>query len=232
MFEDLASSRLAIALDTDDLDTALSWAKGVQGLFGIAKVGLELFSACGPVAIERLLHLGFKVFLDLKLYDIPHTVERSAKVAAAMGVSYLTVHSAGGQQMIEGALTGLHNGASLRGLATPRLLGVTVLTSVEFVADGQIEEKVSTLRAAGANGLVCSANDLDLINALVPDFLKVVPGIRRTQDPLGDQARVASPLEAIRHGADMLVVGRPVTAAYDVRKEAESFHSAVVATLK
>lgn len=232
MFDDLATSRLAIALDTDDLDRALSWAKGVQGFFGIAKVGLELFSACGPAVIERFIHLGFKVFLDLKLYDIPNTVERTAKVTAAMGISYFTVHSSGGQQMIEGALSGLHDGASKRGLVTPQLLGVTVLTSVEAISDGQMDQKVSILRASGANGLVCSANDLDLVNALAPDFLKVVPGIRRIQDPLGDQSRVASPSEAILHGADMLVVGRPVTASLDPRKEAENFHSVVASMLK
>ncbi len=216
-----AADRFAIALDTDDLDQAISWAKAVQGVFGIAKVGLQLFSAHGPGVVHRLQDLGFQIFLDLKLHDIPATVEKSAQVIGKLGVSFTTVHAAGGVDMVRAALSGLREGSSACGAASVKLLGVTVLTSVQGVSNDDLEKRISILVEAGASGLVCAPTDLAFVNSLVPEFLKVVPGIRRKQDALDDQARVAGPDEAVAAGADVLVIGRPVTSSVNPRSVAE-----------
>lgn len=221
------ASRLAIALDTDSLDQAVSWARAVQGVFGIAKVGLQLFSAHGPDAVYRLKDLGFEIFLDLKLHDIPVTVEKAAQVIARLGVSMTTVHSAGGVEMVKAALAGLREGSGGDGTTGPKLLGVTVLTSVAGVSDDDLEMRISILREAGAIGLVCAPTDLAFVNSLAPEFFKVVPGIRRKEDALGDQARVAGPDEAIAAGADVLVVGRPITSSRNPRSAAEEVRNLV-----
>lgn len=226
------ASRLAIALDTDSLDQAVVWATAVQGVFGIAKVGLQLFSAYGPGAVYRLKDLGFEVFLDLKLHDIPATVEKSAKVIARLGVSMTTVHAAGGVEMVKAALSGLREGANAEGTAVPKLLGVTVLTSVAGVSNDDLEMRISILREAGATGLVCAPTDLAFVNSLAPGFFKVVPGIRRKEDTLDDQARVAGPDEAIAAGADVLVIGRPVTSSRYPRSAAEKVRDLVEFTSK
>ncbi|TAN19902.1 MAG: orotidine-5'-phosphate decarboxylase, partial [Actinomycetota bacterium] len=194
-------ARLAIALDTDDIDEAMSWARAVKGKFGIAKVGLELFTAHGPEVIGPLLSLGFKIFLDLKLHDIPVTVEKASKVISKLGVAYTTIHAVGGVDMVRAALSGLHDGARSANTSVPQLLGVTVLTSVVKVTRDDLAERISILTEAGADGLVCAPTDLAYINSIIPGFVKVVPGIRRREDSLGDQARVASPDQALAAGA-------------------------------
>ena len=221
------SARLAIALDTDDVDEAMQWARAVKGMFGIAKVGLQLFTAYGPEVLEPLMRLGFKIFLDLKLHDIPVTVEKSAKVISKLGVAYMTVHAAGGVDMVKAAVSGLNEGAASASISSPQLLGVTILTSVPMASSADLFAKISILSEAGADGLVCAPTDLIRVNSLVPGFVKVVPGIRRQEDSLGDQARVASPDEALAAGADILVIGRPITASPDPRRAAEEFFSAV-----
>jgi len=121
--------RLAIALDVDDIVVAHRLAKEVAPWFGVAKVGLELFSAHGPAAINQLVGLGYKVFLDLKLHDIPTTVEKAARVVGSLGVSYLTIHAVGGAPMLRGGVEGLRDGAAAAGLEPPCALAVTILTS-------------------------------------------------------------------------------------------------------
>lgn len=226
-----ANDYLALALDTDDLQTALEWARAVKGVFGVVKVGLELFSAVGPNSIDPLLDMGFKVFLDLKLHDIPNTVEKASRAVASFGISYLTVHSSGGEKMVEAALQGLSQGSETAGTKKPILLGVTILTSDEAADRSVLGERISILARAGAKGLVCAATDLDFVSSLGPEFFKVVPGIRRETDQLDDQVRVSTPAAAISAGADLLVVGRPITTSANPAGEAEKFRNCVAETL-
>lgn len=219
--------RLAIALDTDDLEQAVNWAESVSGIFGVAKIGLQLFCSSGPLAVRRLQDMGFEVFLDLKLYDIPTTVNKSAAVIGALGASYMTVHSAGGVDMVRAAIEGLRGGAEKAGRDPARLLGVTVLSSVAGVSDSELEARVGVLREAGADGLVCAPPDLPLVESIAPDFVKVVPGIRRSGDDLADQVRVAGPDSAIAAGADILVIGRPITSSRDPRLVAQEMRDLV-----
>jgi orotidine-5'-phosphate decarboxylase len=219
--------RLAIALDTSDQEQALEWAKAVKGIFGVAKVGLQLFSAQGPAIVGRLRQQGFEVFLDLKLHDIPTTVEKAARVIGSLGVAYATVHAVGGVEMVRAALSGLWEGADGAGHSRPQLLGVTVLTSLETASRDELTKRIAILIEACSDGLVCAPTDLALVNSKVPNFVKVVPGIRRPQDPLDDQARVSGPDVAVAAGADILVIGRPVTAAPDCRQAACEMRSLV-----
>lgn len=218
---------LAIALDTSDIDQALSWANSVRGVFGVAKVGLELFSSCGPLVIGELRQLGFKVFLDLKFHDIPVTVEKASAAVGRLGISFLTVHAGGGRKMIEAALSGLDRGCSEGGFGIPLLLGVTVLTSDESAPRSVLEDRAFALRDAGARGLVCASSDLEHLSKIVPEFTKVVPGIRRVTDAVGDQVRIADPRSAALAGADILVIGRPITSSSDPKREAQSIRQLV-----
>jgi orotidine-5'-phosphate decarboxylase len=210
-----ASPRLAIALDLDDRDEALALAAKVSPFFDVAKVGLELFSAQGPRIVGELVDAGFSVFVDLKLHDIPTTVERAARALGALGASFATVHAAGGAEMVAAAVAGFQEGAASAGLAAPVVLGVTVLTSDPEAPPSLLLERVQVILAAGAGGLVCAADDLAVIRTLAPDLIAVVPGIRPSGAAVNDQARVATPKEAVASGANVLVIGRPVTRADD-----------------
>lgn len=217
--------RLVLALDTEDLDLAQEWATSVQDYFGVVKVGLELFGAHGPAAVECFIDRGFKVFLDLKFHDIPNTVRRACAVAARLGVTYLTVHSSGGIEMVRAALEGLQGSSGPTG-RPPQLLGVTVLTSAAWASEEELMRLVGIIEDSGADGLVCAAPDLGIVTRIAPRLLKVVPGIRRHGDSTGDQIRVAPPAEAVAAGADLLVIGRPVTQAANPRGAAlEIFES-------
>lgn len=210
-------TRLAIALDVDDENEALRLASLVAPYFDIAKVGLELYASVGPTIVTSLIERGFAVFIDLKLHDIPTTVERAARVLGRLGASYATVHAAGGLDMVRAAVAGFGEGASAGGFSEPTVLGVTVLTSMTDAPAELLTERVKVLQLAGAGGLVCAAADLETIREVAPDLIAVVPGIRPCDAALNDQARVATPEEAIARGADVLVIGRPVTHAADPR---------------
>ena len=207
--------RLAIALDVDDLVAALRIARDVRPWFGVAKVGLELFIASGPEAIGALAQLGYKVFLDLKLDDIPTTVERAARIAGSLGVTYLTLHARGGLNNLRAGVNGLADGAHKAGLAPPVALGVTVLTSDDSAPAHILPQRVELAADAGCGGIVCAASDVTEAKHLAPQLLTVVPGIRPQGADAGDQRRAATPQEAVAAGADLLVVGRPVTRAED-----------------
>jgi orotidine-5'-phosphate decarboxylase len=207
--------RLAIALDVDDLIAAQRLARRLAPWFGIAKVGLELYSASGPDAIVSLGDRGFDVFCDLKLHDIPNTVERAGRVLGAVGASYLTLHTAGGVDMVRAGVEGLREGAEAGGWPPPTGLGVTVLTSEGEAAADRLERAVATAVAGGCGGVVCAAADLPLVRRSAPGLLTVVPGIRPAGSDPHDQGRVATPAEAGAAGADILVIGRAVTSAAD-----------------
>lgn len=214
--------RLAIALDLDDPVAALRLARSVAPFFDVAKVGLELFSAAGPAIVTQLVDEGFSVFVDLKLHDIPTTVERAARVLGGLGATYATVHAAGGVDMVAAAVAGFADGAAAKGLAAPVTLGVTVLTSDVHAPAELLSDRVRIVLAAGAGGLVCAAPDLPVVKRVAPDLLAVVPGVRPATADVNDQSRVTTPEEAVAMGADVLVIGRPVSRADDPSKAAES----------
>jgi orotidine-5'-phosphate decarboxylase len=207
--------RLVLALDMDDLDEARQLARRVQQWFGVAKVGLELFAAVGPDAVVALHDEGYRVFLDLKLHDIPTTVGRAARVIGGMGVAYTTVHTAGGEAMVRAAVQSMAEGADAAGVATPSVLGVTVLTSDVDAPAQVLRDRAALAAAAGCGGVVCAAADLPEIRRAASRLLTVVPGIRPAGVAADDQARAGTPGAAIGAGADILVIGRAVTAAAD-----------------
>ena len=207
--------RLALALDLPDLDAATSLYRDVAEQVGVAKVGLELWAAAGPATVEAFTDLGAEVFLDLKLHDIPTTVGRAATVLGRSGARYVNFHVAGGPAMLRAAVDGLASGAKDAGLPAPTALGVTVLTSDVDAPPDLLRQRVETALEAGCGGLVCAAPDLAVIRPLAPGATLVVPGTRPPGADRNDQGRTATPAEALAAGADLLVVGRVVTAAPD-----------------
>ncbi len=208
--------RLALALDVADRDAALELVERFGADFGVMKIGLELFVAEGPSIVRDVVAAGCKVFLDLKLHDIPNTVHQAARRAGALGVWLLTLHAAGGAEMLTAGVRGLTEGAeeSPRD-TTPIALGVTVLTSDASASASTLTERAALAQRSGCGGLVCAAPDLAALASICGDMLRVVPGIRPAGAPRGDQSRVADPLAALAAGADVLVIGRAVTAAAD-----------------
>lgn len=214
---ELARQRLIVALDVPDATSAMRMVAELEGTCSWFKVGLELFVAAGPAILEPIVSRGFNVFLDLKLHDIPNTVEGAVRFAAGLGVRMLTVHAGGGPAMLSAAKT------ALAGISNPpELLAVTVLTSMDAgqlhavgvgrVPSGQVELLTKMGLAAGIRGFVCSAQEVAAVRALTgPEGVLVIPGIRPAGAAIGDQKRVAGPAEAIRRGASYLVVGRPIT---------------------
>ena len=217
------SERICAALDLPSWQEAEPYARRVAPAVGLLKVGLELFVAEGPPVVRAAAALGRPIFLDLKLHDIPNTVEGAARSAAASGASLLTVHASGGAEMVR---------AAVRGAAgRVRILAVTVLTSLDEGAlravglAGPSEAAVVRLARlaveAGAGGIVCSPHEVRAVRAAVGTApLLVVPGVRPAGAARGDQARVATPEEAVAAGADVIVLGRPLRDAPDPAGEA------------
>jgi orotidine-5'-phosphate decarboxylase len=226
-------SPLVLALDTDDLDQALDWAERAGPAIGMVKVGLELFCAHGDRAVRALTDEGHRVMLDLKLHDIPATVARAVGATADLEVELVTVHALGGPAML----------AAAAGAAPDRLAvaAVTVLTShaeAELGAIGldgasALAERLARLALhAGCQALVCSPREASRLRALAgPGVHLICPGVRpRSSGVVGDdQARVATPAEAVRAGADWLVVGRPITRAADPAAAARALHDQALA---
>ena len=213
--------RLIVAIDTPTLPRAEALAGPIAAEAGLLKLGLELFCAAGPSSVASLRGLA-PVFLDVKLHDIPNTVAGAIGTLAPLGASMITIHAAGGPAMIAAA----RKAAEAAGAARPLLLAVTVLTSIDAdtlraigVETDPAEQVVRLARMAfeaGADGLVCSPREVAPIRDALGDApALVVPGIRPPGAALGDQSRVATPEEAVRDGADWIVVGRPVTGAAD-----------------
>jgi orotidine-5'-phosphate decarboxylase len=212
--------RLCVALDFDDGQTARALAGRLEGRCGWFKVGLELFVSEGPALVTAIAREG-RVFLDLKLHDIPNTVAGAARAAARTGAAMINVHASGGREMMEAARDALGAGND-----RPKLIAVTLLTSIgtESMAElpfegspASVVERLAALAAeAGLDGVVCSAGEVAAIRAARgPEFLAVVPGIRPSGAEAGDQKRIATPSSALAAGASILVVGRPVTRASD-----------------
>ncbi len=207
------------AIDTAELGRARSLIAAVSGAVGGVKLGLEFFAAHGPEGVRAVAGNQANVFLDLKLHDIPNTVAGAVRAALALDPLFLTLHSAGGGAMMRAAV-------EARGTRRTKLLGVTVLTSLDesdLAATGQtgpVEAQVRRLallaKSAGLDGVICSPQEVAMLRqACGKDFLLVVPGIRPAGTALGDQKRVQTPRAAIEAGADYLVIGRPITETPD-----------------
>jgi orotidine-5'-phosphate decarboxylase len=220
--------QLAFALDYPTLAEAQAGAERVHDAVGFLKVGLELFVAAGPAAARLGVRFGHKLFLDLKLHDIPETVERAVATAGQLGANLLTLHAAGGPRMLEAAAARAEREAT--GL---KLLAVTVLTSLDSAdlaatgVNATPAEHVLRLgklaRASGIHGLVCSTSEVaELRRALGPEAILVTPGIRLAGAAADDQKRVGTPASALRDGSSLLVVGRPIRDAVDPAAAARS----------
>jgi orotidine-5'-phosphate decarboxylase len=217
---DEVRSKLALVLDLDDVVPAVRLARELQPWFGTVKVGLELYTATGPDVVGMMTELGLDVFCDLKMHDIPTTVGRAARVVGSLGARYLNFHASGGVTMLRAGVEGFRTGAAEAGLDDPVPLAVTVLTSDADAPGHVLGKRVAVAIEAGCGGVVCAAEDLRQVRELAPRFVTVVPGIRLAGGPTHDQARHATPQEALAAGADLLVIGRAITEADDPAKAA------------
>lgn len=212
---------IVVALDLDSAESAVRLAARLAEHVGGFKVGLGLLHGPGPGTISSVADLGKPVFADAKLHDIPSQVESGARRLGRWGARWVTAHAAGGERMLHAAVTGLAEGSDGRG----GVLGVTVLTSLDAAAlaavgivatPGKLVSRMArVVSAAGCEGVVCSPRELGVIAEVAPNLITVTPGIRPPDVDTGDQIRVATPGDAIRNGADWLVVGRPITRAPD-----------------
>lgn len=218
-------SKMALALDVDDLVQANRLARQLAPWFGVAKIGLELYTAAGPDAIGSMIDMGYDVFLDLKLHDIPTTVGKASAVAGALGVSYLTMHAHGGSAMLRAGVEGLQSGARDAELPAPVALAITVLTSDADAPEHIVPARLRVAIEAGCGGIVCAQSDLKDIGELAPRTLRVVPGIRAAGAERHDQPKAATPKVALDSGADLLVIGRAVTLADNPAEAASKLFS-------
>jgi len=216
---------IVVALDMPRAE-ALALAASLRGRVRWVKVGMTLFYGEGPRIVGELREMGFEVFLDLKLHDIPHQVEGAAAEIAALGVGMFTVHASGGRTMMESAVGSSRRAARDAGVAPPAVLAVTVLTSTDdggmadvgvgSTAAEQVVRLAGLAREAGVDGIVCSPGEAAKVRELLGgDALVVTPGVRPAGAARGDQARVATPRQALEAGASHLVIGRPITASAD-----------------
>jgi orotidine-5'-phosphate decarboxylase len=217
---------IIVALDIYERDLLLRMASGLRGEVETVKVGLEAYAYMGPEVLEELADMGFRVFADLKLHDIPNTVRGAVRGLVRRGARMLTVHACGGRGMLAAAVEAAESEAEAIGIEAPLVLGVTVLTSLDDTAvaeigwPGKAEETVLSLArlgmGCGLDGVVASAREAAAIRSdLGRKAVIVTPGIRLEGTGAQDQARTATPAEALAAGADYLVVGRPVIAAPD-----------------
>lgn len=219
--------RLLVALDLDDADAAVSLAEALRAEVGGFKIGMRLFFQAGPPVVRRIAGLRRLVFLDLKLHDIPETVAQAVRALVGLGADLINVHAAGGLTMMRAAREAVDGEAARRDTAAPKLLAVTVLTSLEqqnlsreLGIGDSLEEVVvnwaGLAKAAGLDGVVASPLEISALRATYgPDFLIVTPGIRPAGAAVHDQKRTMTPAAALARGADYLVVGRPITGAPD-----------------
>jgi orotidine-5'-phosphate decarboxylase len=222
-----ASNKLIFALDANNYDEAISWVELLSGHVGMFKIGKELFTAIGPKIIQSVKERGQRVFLDLKFHDIPNTVARAAQAAVALYVDMFNIHASGGSQMMREAVSATWACADTLGRSRPVVLAVTVLTSLnnDDLTEIGFQKNTSELvlhlaklaKIAGASGVVASAQDIAMLKENLGDkFVIVTPGIRSaTETKKDDQKRTLSAYEAVKTGADYIVVGRPIREAQD-----------------
>ena len=223
------TSPVYVALDTTDPEQAKRLAERVRDHVGGLKIGLEYFCANGPAGIRAVAELGLPIFLDLKLHDIPNTVAKAVQALSPLEPAILTVHAAGGREMMEVAKAAAP--------AETRVVGVTVLTSLDDAdlaaigvptdTRGQVGRLSTLAREAGLDGIVCSGLEVAEAKRHWPDGFFVVPGVRPAEAGAADQKRVITPREALDNGASILVIGRPIAEAEDPEEAAR----AIAATL-
>lgn len=215
--------KIITALDVPDRDSALSLVRTLPSA-EVFKVGLRLFTAEGPPFLNSLKDLGKKVFLDLKLHDIPNTVADAVKVCTAYGVRMMTLHASGGREMMKRAAESAASTAAEMGISKPHLLAVTILTSLkgEHIqeigmppdTESQVLKLANLAKDSGMDGIVCSPQEIEIVRRSVgTDFLIVSPGIRPQWAAANDQKRIMTPSLALEKGADYIVIGRPIIAA-------------------
>jgi orotidine-5'-phosphate decarboxylase len=239
-----AAGRIMVALDYASAESAEQLIKQLEGIPCYVKVGMQLFYTAGPDFVRRLKTRGYKIFLDLKMHDIPNTVKGGAESVAKLGVDVFNVHAAGGRQMMEAAMEGVDKaltGFQAGTVTRPLVIGVTQLTSTneqvlnqEIGIAGSVEEAVLRYavlaKEAGLNGVVASPLEVLRIKAACGDsFVTVTPGIRPAGTDVGDQSRVMTPREAFEQGTDYVVIGRPITASPDPRQTLEGIIDSIVA---
>lgn len=227
------NDKLIIALDVDNVAQARELFARLRGHAGMFKIGMQLFTAAGPQFVREIVGAGGRVFLDLKYHDIPNTVAMACREAVRFGVTLFNVHAAGGGEMLRRAAQATAETAEREGLPRPKLIAVTVLTSSDAgvlaeigIADSPAAQVTRLARLAadcGLDGVVASPHEIADVRAAVPrrDFLIVTPGVRPRDTAHDDQKRVLTPAEAVRAGADYLVVGRAILNAPDPQRAAE-----------
>jgi len=220
-----ARERLVLALDVDDFKKAEELVGELSDYVGVFKIGNQLFTAEGPKVVDMVNKKGGKVFLDLKFHDIPNTVARAAEVATKLGVYIFNIHTSGGYEMMKTAAEATAKASQELGIRKPIILGVTLLTSInqeilekDLGIKKRLEEQVVHLaklaKAAGFDGVVASSREIkEIRKACGKDFLILTPGIRPAGKSSDDQKRIMTPREAIKLGADFLVIGRPIRSA-------------------
>ncbi len=222
-----AKDKLIVALDVDSADRALDLFEVLRDVAGMFKIGSQLFTAAGPDVVRRIVAKGGRVFLDLKFHDIPNTVAAAGVEATRLGVKIFNVHASGGAEMMKRTAAAVDEVSEKEGVAKPKVIAVTLLTSIDESTLAQIgihNEPQSVVRGwaqlaadCGLDGVVASPQEIEVIRQTVsnPQFCIVTPGIRSARNTDDDQRRVLSAAEAIRAGADYLVVGRPILSAID-----------------
>jgi orotidine-5'-phosphate decarboxylase len=229
-----ARDKLIIALDVDTKAKALELANALRDVAGMFKIGSQLFTAAGPEIVRDVIKRGAKIFLDLKFHDIPATVSAAGVEATRLGVSIFNIHASGGGEMMQRTSDAVSECAGREGFPRPSVIAVTLLTSSDAIELNQVgiastpdDQTVRLARLAGDNGMdgvVASPQDISRVRHAVTrsDFLIVTPGVRPAGVDTNDQKRIMSPGEAIRAGADYLVVGRPILTAADPVAAAEN----------
>jgi orotidine-5'-phosphate decarboxylase len=224
------ASRIFVSIDTPETASARGLAERLADTVGGIKLGLEFFVGQGPAGIRSVVSgIGLPLFIDLKLHDIPNTVAAAVRAMLPLQPTFLTIHTSGGPAMMRAAA----ESASMTDLQRPRLLGVTVLTSLDdddLVSVGQSVPVLDQARrlaglaqSSGLDGIICSPAEVAALRAdCGPDFVLMVPGIRPAGSAVGDQKRVMTPRDAVEQGADYLVIGRPITQASDPAAAARS----------
>jgi len=224
------------ALDTTDLGRAETLAQSLAGSVGGAKIGMEFFNAHGPAGYRAIAATDLPIFLDLKLHDIPNTVAGGIRAVLPLRPAIVNVHTAGGGAMMRAAA----DAAKEAGESRPLVIGVTMLTSLDASdlrdtgVSGSPSDHVRRLAglaaSSGLDGVVCSAHEIEVLRRdLGKDFKLIVPGIRPAGSDVGDQKRIMTPVEALTLGADLLVIGRPITSANDPRAAAEEIGRSLAA---
>ena len=212
------------AVDTTDVDHAVSLSQSVREQVGGIKLGLEYFTANGARGVRQITDLNVPVFLDLKFHDIPNTVAKAIRATAGINTFMMTVHTAGGRAMLQRAIEASDEVSQLTGKERPQIIGVTILTSMDqddlsmIGMNAPVHQQVKRLadlaQSAGLDGVVCSPYEIQMLRGQCgEDFKLVVPGIRPETASHDDQKRVMSPKQAVERGADHLVIGRPITQA-------------------